>query len=259
MAYGNFKNLTRRTASDKILRDKAFNIAKNQKYDGYQRELASVVYNFFYKKTSGNGFENENMSIQCPSDLATGQVAEDLHKPIIRKFTKRELQSPFIDNIWSADLADMQLISKFNQGFIFLLCVIDICSKYAWVMPLKDKKSTTITNAFQKILKESNYKPNKTWVDKGSEVKGEIPSITNLATTAELNAKINEVKGKIPNITNLTTNTALTAVENKKPNVSNLEEKSDSNTKISEIEKTISEFIKLTAENFVLQDEHKQI
>ena len=50
MAYGNFKNLTRRTASDKILRDKAFNIAKNQKYDGYQRELASVVYNFFYKE-----------------------------------------------------------------------------------------------------------------------------------------------------------------------------------------------------------------
>ena len=63
----------------------------------------------------------------------------------------------------------MQLISKFNKGFRFLLCVIDIFSKYAWVVPLKDKKGITITNAFQKILKESNRKTNKIWVDKGSE------------------------------------------------------------------------------------------
>ena len=63
----------------------------------------------------------------------------------------------------------MQLISKFNKGFIFLLCVIDIFSKYAWVVPLKDRKGITITNVFQKILKEPNRKPNKIWVDKGSE------------------------------------------------------------------------------------------
>ena len=62
----------------------------------------------------------------------------------------------------------MQLISKFNKGFRFLLCVIDIYSKYAWVIPLKDKKGVTITNAFQKMLKESNRKPNKIWVDKAS-------------------------------------------------------------------------------------------
>ena len=63
----------------------------------------------------------------------------------------------------------MQLISKFNKGFRFLSCVIDIYSKYAWVIPLKDKKGTTITNAFQKILKELNFKPSKIWVDEGSE------------------------------------------------------------------------------------------
>ena len=63
----------------------------------------------------------------------------------------------------------MQLISKFNKGFRFLLCVIDIFSKYAWVVPLKDKKGASIVNAFQKILKESDRKPNKIWVDKGSE------------------------------------------------------------------------------------------
>ena len=63
----------------------------------------------------------------------------------------------------------MQLISKFNKGFRFLLCVIDIYSKYTWVILLKDKKGITIANAFQKILKESNRKPNKIWVDKGSK------------------------------------------------------------------------------------------
>ena len=63
----------------------------------------------------------------------------------------------------------MQLLSKFNKGFRFLLCVIDIFSKYAWVVPLKDKKDISIVNAFQKILKESNRKPNKIWIDKGSE------------------------------------------------------------------------------------------
>ena len=67
-----------------------------------------------------------------------------------------------------ADFADMQLISKFNKGFRFLLCVINIFSKYARVVPLKDKKGVTINNAFQKILKESDRKPSKIWVDKGS-------------------------------------------------------------------------------------------
>ena len=63
----------------------------------------------------------------------------------------------------------MQLISKFNKRFRFLLCVIDIFSKYAWVVPLKDKKGISIVDAFQKILDDSNRKPNKIWVDKGSE------------------------------------------------------------------------------------------
>ena len=63
----------------------------------------------------------------------------------------------------------MQLISKYKKGVRFLLCVIDIFRKYAWVVPLKDKKGVSIVNAFQSILKQSNRKPNKIWVDKGSE------------------------------------------------------------------------------------------
>ena len=68
-----------------------------------------------------------------------------------------------------AGLAYMQLITKFNKEFRFLLCVIDIFSKYAWVVPLKDKKGVSIVNAFQKILNHSMRKPNMIWVDKGSE------------------------------------------------------------------------------------------
>ena len=79
------------------------------------------------------------------------------------------MYSTFKDDIWGADLADMQLISKFNKGFRFLLCVVDIFSKYAWVAPLKDKKGVIIVNAFQSILKKSNRKPIKMWVDKGGE------------------------------------------------------------------------------------------
>ena len=159
MTYGGFKDLTKRTAADKVLRDKAFKIASDQKYDGYQRGLASMVYKFFDKKSSGSGIVNkENV-----------QLADELRKPIIKKFQKRKVHSSFRDNIRSVGLADMQLLSKFNKGFSFLLCVIDIFSKYAWVVPLKDKKGISIVNAFQKILKESNRKPNKVWVDKGSE------------------------------------------------------------------------------------------
>ena len=97
--------------------------------------------------------------------MAAHQLAEELHKPIIRKFEKRTVYSGFKDNIWGADLADMQLINKFNKGFRFLLCVIDIFTKYAWVVSLEHKKDITVTNAFQKILKEFNIKPEKIWID----------------------------------------------------------------------------------------------
>ena len=79
------------------------------------------------------------------------------------------MYSSFKDNIWGADLADMQFISKFNERFRLLLCVIDIFSKYFWVVCLRVKKGVSIVNAFQSVLKKSNKKPNKIWVDKGSE------------------------------------------------------------------------------------------
>ena len=94
-----------------------------------------MVYNFFDKKSEGSRLKNQ-------------QLADELHKPIITKFKKRKVYSSFKDNIWGVDLADMQLINKYNKGIRYLLCVIDLFSKYAWVVPLKDKKGATITNAF---------------------------------------------------------------------------------------------------------------
>ena len=159
-AYSDSKDLTKRTIADKNFKNIPFDIAKDPKYDGYQRGLASMVYKFFDSKVSGSGAK------PIPKNE---HLANELHKPIIRKFEKRRVYSTFKDNIWGADLAGVQLLSKYNNGIRFLLCVIDIFSKYASVVPLKDKKGISIVKAFQIILKQSNRKPNKIWVDKGSE------------------------------------------------------------------------------------------
>ena len=128
---------------------------------GIKDLLLQWFISFLIKKFSGSVIKNENISSK--------ELPEELHKPIIGKLRKRKVYSPFIDNIWGADLADMQLISKFHKGIRFLLCVNGILSKYARVTPLKDKKGITITNTFQKILDESNLKPSKIWVDKGGK------------------------------------------------------------------------------------------
>ena len=126
-----------------------------------------MVYKFFDKKTKGSGVTAYKSPIK--SIPQNEQLADELHRLINRKFKKRKVYSAFKDNIWAADLADMQLISKFNKGFRFFLCVIDIYSKYVWVVPLEDKKGVSIVNAFQSILKKSNRKPSKIWIDKGGE------------------------------------------------------------------------------------------
>ena len=110
-----------------------------------------MVYNFYDKKSEGGG-------VNIPLDF-NQQLAEESHKTIIRNLKKRTVYSRFKDNIWGADLANMQLISNFNEGFRFLLYVIDIFSKYTSVVPLKDKKGVSIDDVFQKILDDSNRKP----------------------------------------------------------------------------------------------------
>ena len=96
------------------------------------------------------------------------QLTNELHKPIIRKFKKRKVYSSFRDNIWGVDLADMHSLSKYNKGNKYLLCAFDLLSKYGQVIPIKDKKGTSIVNTFKRIISKGR-KPNKIWIHEGSE------------------------------------------------------------------------------------------
>ena len=133
-AYADNKDLINRTEADKM-----YDIASNPKYDGYQRGLASMVYQFFDKKSTGSGFKKLKNTAKPSSSI----LADELHKPIIRKFNKRKVYLQFKDNIWGVDLADMQSLSRKNKSIKYLLCAIDLYSKYA-VIPLKDKKGIFI-------------------------------------------------------------------------------------------------------------------
>ena len=143
MAYCKSKDFTKRTQSDKVLKDKSFKIVSDLKYDDYQTGLASMVYKFFDKKSSGSAVATE----------PNYQLANKLHKQIIRKFKIRKVYSPFRDNIQGVELADMQSLSKYNKGIKHLLCAIEVFSKYSWVAPLNNKRGISISNAFQNEIK----------------------------------------------------------------------------------------------------------
>ena len=119
MGYGKSKDLAKRTQSDKVLRDKAFKIASNPNYDEYQRGLASMLYIFFDEKSSGGAIR----------PVPNYQLANELHRQIIRTFKRRKLYSSFRDNIWSVDLADIKSLSKYNKEIRYLLCAFELFSK----------------------------------------------------------------------------------------------------------------------------------
>ena len=120
-----------------------------------------MVYNFFDKMSKGSGIATLANRSAIKSMSNQLQFANELHRPIIRKFKRRKVYSPFKDNIWGFNLPDMQLISKYNKGIKFLLCVIDLFSKHAWVVSLKGKKGASIFNALQSNLSRSKRKANK--------------------------------------------------------------------------------------------------
>ena len=140
-AYADHKDLINRTEADKVLRDKAYDIVSNPKNDGYQRGLASMVYKFFDKKSAGSGFKKLKNTARNSSILA-----DERHKPIIRKFNKRKVYSQFKDNIWGLDLVNMQSLSRKNKGIKYLLFLYIYKNQIKYVL-----------------------KPNKIWVDQGGE------------------------------------------------------------------------------------------
>ena len=105
------------------MKDPAYKIARNCKYDGYQRSLACMVYKIFNKKTGSEVSVNE-------------ELAEELHKPLIKKFKRRKVYARSKENIRAADLAEMESLSSKNDNVKYLLSVIAVFTKYAWVKPL---------------------------------------------------------------------------------------------------------------------------
>ena len=127
-----------------------------------------MEYKVFDKKSMGSGTAEPSSLERIVKDSSL-ILANELHKPVIKKFDKRKVYSQFQCNIWGVDLADMQSLIKKKNGIKYLLCAIDLFSKYAFVVPLKDKKGISIVNEFNKIIKQSNRKPNEIWVDQGGE------------------------------------------------------------------------------------------
>ena len=123
-------------------------------------------------------------------DKKVSTLAEELHKPIRRKFKKRRVLVNGIDKIWAADLVDMQAFSKFNRGVKYLLAVIDVLSKYGWLIRLKDKTGKSVASALKTIFKEG--KPEKMWVDKGKEF-----YIKDVKDLVELYSTENEEKSSV--------------------------------------------------------------
>ena len=125
-------------------------------------------------------------------ELKKKSLAEELHKPIRRKFKKRRVLVNGINKIWAADLVDMQAFTRFNRGVKYLLAVIDIFSKYGWLIPLKDKTGKSVASALKTIFKER--KQGKMWVDKGKEFynKDVKDLITLYSTENEENASVVE-------------------------------------------------------------------
>ena len=117
MAYGKYKDLTKRTQSDKVLRKNAFKIASDPKHDGYKRGLASMVYKFFDKKSALLADKSAKSSVI--KSMSNQQLANELHKTIITTFKTRKVYSSFKDNIWRADLADKQIQKR---NLIFIVC-----------------------------------------------------------------------------------------------------------------------------------------
>ena len=138
------------------MKDKANEIAINPRYDGYRRRLTITVYKFFDKKTG-----------LVAKATVNEEVAQKVRKPVTNKFKRKKVYARLKDNIWAADLVEMESLSSKNRGVKYLLCVVDVFTKYAWIKPLKDKKAKTVLHDFIEIVDQFNCKANKLWADQG--------------------------------------------------------------------------------------------
>ena len=145
VANSKSKDLAKRAISNKILKNRTYEIVRKCGCDGYQRVLASMVCIFLYMKAGSVASVNE-------------QLAEELLKPVTKNFKRKEFYARFKYNIWAAYLAEIKSLSLKNKNVKYLFCVIDVFIEYALVK-LKDKKGKTVLDAFMEILNESNHEP----------------------------------------------------------------------------------------------------
>ena len=154
-----------RNISDIALAHRADEIANNSVYDDAQRKDAKFISGIMKTKAK--------FGLGCFKKLERAswneELADELHKPVRRKFQRRQVISYGVDDIWSCDLVEMQEWSKENEGFRYMLNVVDVFSKYAWSIPMKDKTALTTLNAFKQIVESSKRKPKHIWVDQGKE------------------------------------------------------------------------------------------
>ena len=150
------------------MKETAYLISRNPKFNGYQRALAGMVYKFFDKKIGSGAIATSKAGVSVNE-----QLSEELHKPVTEKFKTTKVYTRLKDNIWSADLPETVSLSFKNRNVKKLLCLTDFFTKHAWVKPLKlifftkhagvkplkDKKGKTILNAFIEIVNEFNRKP----------------------------------------------------------------------------------------------------
>ena len=162
MEYEDLKYLPRKTISEK---DNTFNIDKNPRYDGYQEGLASMVYEFFDSKVASRADKSTPRGAVKSEIVQNKELAKELHKPYIRKFEKRKVHSYFMDNTWSAGLADMQLLINSIKDLHFYNVLLIFLAKMHGLFLWKIRKVLQLLILFL----ESCHKPKKIWADKGSE------------------------------------------------------------------------------------------
>ena len=193
IAYSMYHDRESRNASDRILAERAQTIASNAKKPLFERAWATVVNRFFReggmssKLQGGRGMTLRSRAkpvettptkhvtpkppepIYDDTEKQMRKIADELHKPIRRNFERRKYIVDCIDHVWGVDLADMRNLSKENNGFKWILVIIDAFSKYGWAVSMKDKAAKTVFDSFTSVIQKSNRQPQKIHCDKGSE------------------------------------------------------------------------------------------
>ena len=167
-AYHFYKDRSSRTVSDRILAEKALAIASDPVKSGYERAMATFVHKTFTEGGLADKLQGKGIS-QPDESMTFDVLAKELHKPARKNFPRRRVTIHETDDTWGMDLVFMTDLAKENNGFKYILTIIDCFSKYAWAVPLKSKDAMGVLSAFTSVISISKRKPKYIWVDEGTE------------------------------------------------------------------------------------------